>query len=107
MGTNTIDYELSLRDLKRHLNIDFDDDDIYLAQLGRSAISTILRMTRRTTEELLAIGNGDFPINLQLAAMQLAAHWYRVRETVSSVHQTAVPFGTSLLVKPFVKLTND
>ena len=100
-------YSLALEELKQHLNVDYDDDDSYLMYLGKVAMLRIFGMTNRPVEELEALGGGTYPEELRLAAMQLAAHWYRVRESVSSVNQVAVPFGLNLLVKPFVKLSQD
>lgn len=101
------EHTLALEELKHHLNIDHDEDDTYLACLAKVAMQRTFAMTNRPVEELLEIGGGTYPDALRLAAMQLTAHWYRVRESVSSVNQVAVPFGLALLVKPFVKLATD
>ena len=101
------DCALTLDELKQHLNIDYDDDDIYLAYIGKVAMLRITGMTNRTLDDLKSLGGGAYPEELRLAALQLAAHWYRVRESVSSVNQSAVPFGLNLLVKPFTKLSKD
>lgn len=98
---------LSLDEIKQHLNIDYDDDNDYLTYLGKVAMRRISGMTNRSVDELTTLGGGAYPDELRLAALQLAAHWYRVRECVSSVNQVAVPFGLSFIVKPFVKLTKD
>lgn len=98
---------LTLEELKRQINIDYNDDDDYIQALGDAAASQVLHATRRSIEELLELGGGDYPRELRLAALQLAAHWYRMREAVASTNQVAVPFGINFLVKPFVKLVSD
>ena len=90
-----------------HIRVDHDEDDDYINYLYRSALRRILAMTNRPLAELEEMGEGVVPEELRLAAMQLCAHWYRVRESVSSVNQAVVPMGFHLLVKPFVKLTAD
>lgn len=98
------DVSLTLDELRKQTNVDFDDDNEYLEQLGRVAISQVFHATRRTVEELKEMGGGKFPEELRLAALQLVDHWYRVRASVTTLNQSAVPFGLDFLVKPFVKL---
>lgn len=98
------DVSLTLEELKKQTNVDFDEDDAYLQQLGRVAILQVVNMTRRPVEELKEMGGGKFPEELRLAALQLVDHWYRVRASVTTLNQSAVPFGLDFLVKPFVKL---
>lgn len=100
---------VTLEELKAQMNVDYDDEvnDAYITRLGRAATSSIIRRTRRTQEELTAIGGGTFPEELRLAIVQLAAHWYRVRETVSGTSQAAVPFSLDFLVKPYTRLVKD
>lgn len=47
---------------------------------------------------------GDWPVMLQQAVLMLGAHFYATREA-AGVGVTAVPYGVSALVKPYVKLT--
>lgn len=90
-----------------HIRIDYNEDDDYIAYLYRNALRRILAITNRPLEELKEMGGGEIPEELRFAAMQLAAHWYRVRENVSSINQAVVPMGFHMLVKPFVKLATD
>ena len=101
------DLSLTLEELKRQMNVDYDDDNDYISFLGGVAMSQIFHSTRRSVEELTQMGGGEYPRELRGAALQLAAHWYRVREAVSSSSQNPVPFGINFLVKPFVKLSQD
>lgn len=87
------------------MNVDYDGDDTYIRQLGDAALSHVFHATHRSREELAEMADGkDFPVQLRLAALQLAAHWYRLREVVSSTSQNAVPYTYDCLIKPFVKL---
>lgn len=100
---------VTLEELKAQMNIDYDDEvnDAYITRLGLAATESIIHRTRRTREELTEIGGGVFPEGLRLAIMQLAAHWYRVRETVSSTSQVAVPYTLDFLVKPYTRLVKE
>lgn len=40
----------------------------------------------------------------RVAALLLAGHWYRLREAVTGLGQSAVPFGVEFLLRPYVKL---
>lgn len=97
--------ELSLEDMKTHLRVDFDDDNAYIARLGRVAMSQIINSTGRSVAELKEMNNGEFPVELQQAALQLVDLWYKERSAVSAINKIAVPYGLELLVKPFTKLT--
>ena len=99
------DLSLTLDELKKQMVVDFDDDNDYIAELGRAALEHVFHSTRRSREELAAMANGEeFPRPLRLAALQLAAHWYRIREPVASASQATVPLMYDCLVKPYIKL---
>lgn len=100
------DFQLSLDELKEHIRVDKDfyDDDAYIERLGKAALRHVFHMTNRPMEELVEMGEGEFPEELRFAACQLAAHWYRVREIVSSIAQNRVPDTFDVLVKPYVWL---
>lgn len=95
---------IPLEDFKKQMNVDFDDDDEYIAMLGKTAFTSIVNRTRRTVAELKVLGRGTFPEELKLATLQLAAHWYRVRENVSSASQSVVPYTLDYLIKPYTRL---
>lgn len=97
--------ELSLEDMKTHLRVDFDDDNAYIERLGKTALSQIINSTGRSVAELKEMNNGEFPMELQQAALQLVDLWYKERSAVSAINKIAVPYGLELLVKPFTKLT--
>lgn len=100
------DVALSLEELKVQMSVDIDDTyyDAHIEMLGRVALSQVVSMTARTVDELKEMGGGEFPEDLRLAALQIAAHWFRVRESVSSVAQNPVPYGLETLVKKFARL---
>ena len=91
---------------KKHVRADdFSDDDEYLMGLLDTAEEHIVTGTHRTREELVEMGNGEFPKPLFHAAMMLAAHWYNQREAVSGVQMHEVPQSIQALTKPYRKLS--
>lgn len=96
---------LTLDEIKGQCRVDFIDDDVVLALYGRAAEDAVMGATRRTAEELEAMGGGTLPVQLRLAMLLLTAHWYRLREAVSGITQSMVPMAYDYLVKPFVRLT--
>lgn len=94
--------------LKKHVRADdFSDDDEYLTHLLTAAEQHVCRATNRSTEELLQMGDGIFPAELQQAVLLIAGHWYNQREAVSGVQMAEVPYTLQALIKPYRKLVND
>jgi uncharacterized phage protein (predicted DNA packaging) len=96
---------VTLADLKRHLNITFDDDDALLANklaAAKQAIAGFIGAPLDSTtfpEETYPDG---IPEPLCEAVRQLAAHFYENREPVLIGESTnQVPFGIFDLVGPY------
>ena len=101
---NVVDLAL----FKQHVKADdFANDDTYLQHLLKSATNHVIRATNRTEAELTAMGDGEFPAELQQAIMMLGAHWYNQRESVSTTQMHQVPDSLSALIKPYRKLVKD
>lgn len=94
--------------LKQHVRADdFSDDDQYLQHLIDAAEQYVSSATNRTSDELVEIGGGKFPVMLQQAVLLIAGHWYNQREAVSGVQMAEVPYTLQALIKPYRKLVND
>lgn len=90
---------------KRHCAADdFAADDAYLAKLLSAAEKHVVRMTRRSVAELLAMSHGEFPEELEMAVILLGAHWYNQHEPVSGTAMHDVPYTVDALVTPFIRL---
>ena len=96
---------LSLDEIKQQCRVDFEEDDRLLLMYGAAAERAVVDATRRPLRELAMMGGGAVPVRLRLAALMLAAHFYRVREPVAGLSQAAVPYTLDYLVKPYVRLT--
>lgn len=101
---NVVDFSL----FKQHVKADeFADDDTYLQHLLKSATKHVIRATNRTETELTAMGDGEFPAELQQAIMMLGAHWYNQRESNAQTIMPEVANSLQALIKPFRKLVKD
>lgn len=98
---------LNLDLLKKHLRTDdIDGEDEYLQFLLDTGEATIIRCTNRSKEDLLEMGDGDFPPMLIHAILLLCGTWYANRESVSTVQMHEIPASVGALVKPFRKLAD-
>ena len=91
---NTITLQfLTLADIKAQARIeaDFTDDDQYLMMLGRAAERRLLKDIQRTYDEVVEM-EGEWPIDLTLAALLLTATWYKHREPETNQSMSVVPY---------------
>ncbi|MDE6801756.1 MAG: head-tail connector protein [Muribaculaceae bacterium] len=98
--------QLSLDILKKHVRAEeFDDDDRYLQALLEASTQAVLNETRRTRQEMLDKGGGEWPDPVAHAILLLAGHLYNQREAVSTTQMHEVPCGLTALILPYTKLT--
>ncbi len=91
-------------DIKKHLNIDYDEDDGYLTQLVEAAESAIERFIQQPLEKL-EDENGDIPAALKHAVRLMVGGFYANREPVAFATATEIPFGLMFLIMQYRKLT--
>ena len=91
---NTITLQfLTLADIKAQARIeaDFTDDDQYLVMLGRAAERRLLKDIQRTYDEVVEM-EGEWPMDLTMAALLLTATWYKHREPETNQSMSVVPY---------------
>jgi hypothetical protein len=91
---NTITLQfLTLADIKAQARIeaDFTDDDQYLMMLGKAAERRLLKDIQRTYDEVVEM-EGEWPMDLTLAALLLTATWYKHREPEINQSMSVVPY---------------
>lgn len=96
---------LTLDYIKQHLRIDNDCEDNILTLYGESAEETILKLIRRTYDELIET-YGCVPSPLYHAALMLVDVSYQYRSPVGQT-MSIVPYTFDLLVKPYMKLSDN
>ena len=91
---NTITLQfLTLPDIKAQARIEanFTDDDQYLMMLGKAAERRLLKDIQRTYDEVVEM-EGEWPMDLTLAALLLTATWYKHREPEINQSMSVVPY---------------
>ena len=104
---NTITLQfLTLADIKAQARIEssFTDEDNYLMKLGKAAERKVFKDTQRTYDEIVAM-EGEWPIDLTIAALLLTSHWYEHREPVTNQSMAVVPYAYEDLYMPYRKGT--
>lgn len=96
---------ITLQEIKLQCRIDGDEEDALLTAYGDAAEHQVCNMTARSFDELRERGGGDWPPPLKVAALLLAAHWYRQREAVAPGSANAVPYAVEYLTRPYTRLT--
>jgi len=74
---------------------------------AEAAEEKVLDDTCSTLKELKQKANGEVPGRIIQAVLMLVGHWYRNRETTSTVQMYNVPFGYATLIKSFRQFKKD
>lgn len=68
---------ITLEEAKRQCRIDFESEDETILDLIEQAEAEIVLMTCRSREELLEMGEGNFPLPLKRAVLiRIAQHYF-------------------------------
>ncbi len=85
-----------------------DVDDVLLVRKLEAAVDHINGLLGWKMETRIGTGAGQYPVlppALAEAVLQLAAHWYAVRETASETQLREIPFGVAELVRDYREWT--
>jgi hypothetical protein len=104
---NTINLTfLTLADIKAQARINTDEhgEDDYLMTLGRAAERKLLKDIQRTYDEVVEM-EGEWPLDLTLAALMLTSFWYEHHEPAKNQSMSVVPYAYDALYMPYRKGT--
>jgi uncharacterized phage protein (predicted DNA packaging) len=88
---------VSLEEQKRHMNVDFDDDDALISSKIDAAESYTTAIVGENIAEMTPA-----PGALRQAIMMLASHFYENREATSfDGRASETPFGYLSLIAPY------
>ena len=89
---------VTLEEAKKHINVDFIDDDAYITQLINVAEVAVCNFIGITTEEL---NSTIVPSPINHAMLLIVGNLYATREpvTVTKIHE--VPFTIRFLIEPY------
>lgn len=93
---------LTLEDIKRHLNVDFDEDDTLITSMIEAAEASIEQSIGVPLADIVTDG---FPNDLKHAIRILTATFYEYREGFTNGKIQQVPFTLSHLISPYRRLT--
>lgn len=90
---------LTLEDLKKHLNIDHDEDDAYIEELISVAEDAVSTYVNRPLAELVD-DKGKLKPAVRHACRLLVGTWYANRESVVFSAPSELPDGVVALLLP-------
>lgn len=93
---------LKLEEVKRHLNVEHDEDDGYITELMEVAEDQLAETLARPLYDV-ECSCGGLPATLRHALRLLVARHYSDREGYRSGRMTELPFALSCLIAPYRK----
>ena len=91
---------VTTEDLKKHLNVDHDEDDDYIAELETVAESSVQTYLQRPLYEYKGCGSDATIPAIRHAIRLLVGMWYANREPVAFASATELPFTVNALLIP-------
>lgn len=93
---------ITLEEIKKHLNIDFSDDDSYLTDIVTVAQLSVEKAINCDLSNY-EVGDGSLNPMLKHAIKILAGNFYANREPVSFATPNVIPYTLAYLIRPFKK----
>lgn len=92
---------VEVEDIKKHLNIDYPEDDQYLKELIEVAEASVKMFIQQDLSSLAT--DGKLPADLRHAIRLLVGQFYANRETTAFSTPSEIPFGLTYLLLPHRK----
>lgn len=94
---------VSVEEIKRHLNIDYEEDDLYLQDLIEAAEDAIERFIQQPLKDVEV--DGKLPASLKHAVRLMVGGFYANREPASFAAASEIPYNLHFLIIQFRKLS--
>lgn len=94
---------VTIDDIRKHCNVDFDDDDSYISDLIKVAEVAVANVINTPLDTY--VQDGEMPAPLDHAVKLIVANLYENREPVSYGKATNVAFTLGFLLSPYIVLT--
>lgn len=94
---------VSVEEIKRHLNIDYEEDDLYLQDLIEAAEDAIERFIQQPLKDVEV--DGKLPASLKHAVRLMVGGFYANREPVAFAAASEIPYNLHFLIIQFRKLS--
>lgn len=92
---------LTVEDLKKHLNVDHSEDDIYIGDLIEVAEDHVATYLNAQLTEF--VEDGKLKASVKHAIRLLVGTWYASRESVAFATPSVLPDGVYALLLPLRK----
>ena len=92
-------------DIRRYLNLPFEEDDMMLCDLEESAEQVLAGHLNVESMQVYEDENGDIPQALKTAIKTMVATWYSNRESVSFAQPFRVPYTLEFILQPYKNYT--
>ena len=95
-----------IEDLRKHLNVDHNEDDAYIAELERVAEDAIETYLQRPLTDFVNpehCSHEDMKPAIRHAIRLLVGTWYASREDVLFANSSTLPNGVQALLLPLKK----
>lgn len=94
---------VSVEEIKRHLNIDYEEDDLYLQDLIEAAEDAIERFIQQPFSDVAV--DGMLPASLKHAIRLMVGGFYANREPAAFATASEIPYNLHFLIIQFRKLS--
>lgn len=97
---------VSVEEVRRFINLPFNEDDLTLAELIESAESTVEKYMGQPLSVFIA-DNQELDPALKLCIKSLVATWYANREAIAYGQPHKLPYSFEFVLQPFKKYVKD
>ena len=94
---------ISIEDIKKHLNIDYEEDDGYLQDLVEAAEEAVERFVQQPLKDL-ENEEGMTPASLKHAIRLMVGGFYANRESAAFASAHEIPYNLHFLMIQYRKL---
>lgn len=91
---------VTIEDIKKHLNVDYEGEDTYLSDLIETAQTSVETYICQPLETF--VKDGRLNPMLKHAIRVIAANFYANRESVAFAQARPVPYTLDYLLRPFI-----
>lgn len=93
---------VELEDIKRHLNVDFNEDDDLITSIIEAAEASVENSIGAPLADIII--NGELPVALKHVIRIMTANLYEHREGMTYGKIQTVPYTLSHLLAPYIIL---
>lgn len=97
---------LTVEDLKKHLNVDHSEDDVYIEELAEVAEDAVAEYLNRPIADFVD-DSGKLKASVRHAIRLLVGTWYASRESVAFATPSVMPDGVYALLMPLRRFVSE